>query len=331
MYQAAHPGRGVAPMDAANTFSGNHGGIDNVNSPLTPFRNADAAYFTSRELASASSVWAYGYAYPEVPASMAASTAAQLTAFVNTRINALYRSSTPRRLAKRGGGRRGPKLEWLCHFVFAPSEIGGTVQLEVYLSAKKDEDGVYVGSGAALAKSTYSDAEKAKKKMTTAVVSLTEALEDAGIDTGNKRAVARYLKDRLKWFMKIVGAPLVANKSSADILQDGNRVDISKYGTLKVGVSSSVVNYEVSDDKLPQWGKFETYYEITEQKTCGLKVKDSHLVDSVDAPKLLDGVSSALPLPALPTLLAKKIVAYATPATKCTSQKAAHATPPVHL
>jgi hypothetical protein len=36
---------------------------------------------------------------------------------------------------------------------------------------------------------------------------------------------------------------------------------------------------------LPTWGTFTTYYEITENKKCGMTDKDSKMVGSDDAPR----------------------------------------------
>lgn len=197
--QAAHPGRVITPQEASETFAGTRGTMDTIDTPLTPFRKSSGQLFTSTDVSSASSIWSYGYAYPEVPVSYRTRSSSSLTTFVNTQINRLYRSTSSRKRAAKAG----PKREWLCHFMFSPSEMEGeSSQLEIYLGDSTTSDGTFVGSGAAMGKKSLTP--KDHQKLITAVVPLTAALEDAGIDVGNKRDVARYLRDHLRWYMKKV-------------------------------------------------------------------------------------------------------------------------------
>jgi len=64
--------------------------------------------------------------------------------------------------------------------------------------------------------------------------------------------------------------------------------DLSLIPSLKVGVSSSIVTYR-GQNQLPKWTEFETYYEITEKKHCGMDYKDSQLVGSKDAKRYFGG------------------------------------------
>jgi hypothetical protein len=41
-------------------------------------------------------------------------------------------------------------------------------------------------------------------------------------------------------------------------------------------------------NELPKWGPFETHYEVTEKKSCGMTADDSKMVGSDDAPKYLE-------------------------------------------
>jgi hypothetical protein len=65
-------------------------------------------------------------------------------------------------------------------------------------------------------------------------------------------------------------------------------VDLTKTPSLKVGVSSAEVTYGAANE-LPKWGKWETYYEVTEKKSCGLTTEDSSLLGSARAPRYLGG------------------------------------------
>jgi len=152
-------------------------------------------------------------------------------------------------------------------------------ELEIYLgrsspgtaTAVNSTGDYYVGSGSALGKSKYDESDKAM--LVTATVPLTVALAEEGVDSTDVPAVVEYLASNLKWKMK---------------KGDKGEYDLKKIPSLKVGVSSTEVTYG-GPNELPKWGKFETYYEITESKKCGMTKKDSHIVDSGDAPSYLPG------------------------------------------
>jgi len=76
----------VTPQPTMGVFGRRvqEGDIDDINTPLWP-----GSYFTSRDM-SASSIWDFGYAYPEVPSSYRDRPASELLTFVVGRINALY-------------------------------------------------------------------------------------------------------------------------------------------------------------------------------------------------------------------------------------------------
>ncbi|KAI5842810.1 hypothetical protein BZA05DRAFT_359599, partial [Tricharina praecox] len=92
MYQAARPGTGVTPQPATGVFGRRvqDGDVDDINTPLWPFRKATGGYFTSQDVTTAASIWDFGYAYPEVPTTYRGRPAAELRAFVVARVNALY-------------------------------------------------------------------------------------------------------------------------------------------------------------------------------------------------------------------------------------------------
>ncbi|KAI5792061.1 hypothetical protein FPQ18DRAFT_389582 [Pyronema domesticum] len=301
--------------------------MDTIDTPLWPFRKANRQYYTSRDVSTAGSIWGLGYAYPEVPVSYQNSPQEDLASFVTSRINALYSpASSPAApgaralvpgvnaverqeysvqyqtqaakkpdnafsaIAAPGNGKTS--REWLCHFVFTPAEIGAgaSPQLDVYFAnasnaTTRATDAVaslienpafnrtsgdyYVGSGAGIGKLEYTEADRNMK--ITATVPLNQALTDMNIDPNNVAACVKYLADNLVW----------------RIMSDGGGVvDLAKVPSLKVGVSSAEVTYGAAHE-LPKWGKWETYYEVTEKKSCGLMTGDSALLGSASAPRYL--------------------------------------------
>ncbi|KAF8250011.1 Di-copper centre-containing protein [Wilcoxina mikolae CBS 423.85] len=285
MYQATHPGQVVTPQPASPVFARRvtASTVDTIDTPLWPFRHPSGSYFTSRDVSTPGSVWDYGYSYPEIPLSYKSRPTADLRSFVIGRINALYSpaalttttatttaaapstTAAPTNVTKRATGTR---REWICHFVFSPAEVGGPAQLDIYFgnaTATPGSSDYYVGSGSALGKEEYTDADKGK--LITATVPLTVAIQDQGINCNDRSAVVKELASKLKWIMR---------KGPND------SYDLTKLPSLKVGVSSAEVTY-TGDDNLPQWGNFETYYEVTDKKDCGMKKKDSNIVKSDDA------------------------------------------------
>ncbi|KAI5842809.1 hypothetical protein BZA05DRAFT_411496 [Tricharina praecox] len=174
---------------------------------------------------------------------------------------------------KRDGDATTTRREWICHFVFSPADVGGTAQLDIYFNNGTDTEGegYAVGAGSALAKVKYTEHDK--KMRVTAAVPLSDALEKEGIDVNDPLAVVKYLRGNIDWVMR---------KGKK------NYYDLSLIPSLKVGVSSSVVTYR-GKKELPEWTEFETYYEVTEKKRCGMEYKDSDMVDSRDAERFFGG------------------------------------------
>jgi len=293
MYQAVHPDREMSPQPATGTFARrvNANSRDDLNTPLPPFRHEDGSYFTSTDVSSADSIWDFGYAYSEVPASYRGDPEG-LSSFTTSRINALYgsgSSSNAKRSTEKGGRR-----EWICHVTFDATEIEGSAEVQVYFdkSQKKyeatpsygsslpeyteaakysnatgtyEKDAHYVG-----ACSSFQD-ETTKMNMPmdiTGVVYLTDSLLEAGCASLEPKDVVPFLKSNLKWYVKKGGQ---------------EEIPLSKVPSLKVGVSSAEVTYPKEDTKLPVYGEFETHYDVTEKKKCGFTKGDENLVDSKPA------------------------------------------------
>lgn len=211
MYQATHPGQVVTPQAATRVFHElRTGQIDNIDTPLWPFRKSNGQYFTSRDVSTASSIYTYGYSYPEIPLSYRGRPASELRSFVIGRVNALYSPAAVRTNTKRAlqTKRAVKRREWLCHFVFSPAEVGSVAELDIYLSSNSANSSAsatgdyYVGAGSALGKSKYEESDKGK--LITAVVPLTVALEDGGRDTSDIAGCVEHLNSNLKWKMKKV-------------------------------------------------------------------------------------------------------------------------------
>jgi tyrosinase len=68
LYQSTHPDVNMTPRRRSNpTMMLNAGGLDDISTPLYPFRHSDGKEWTSNDLKTSQSIFAFGYAYPEVP------------------------------------------------------------------------------------------------------------------------------------------------------------------------------------------------------------------------------------------------------------------------
>lgn len=63
---------------------------------------------------------------------------------------------------------------------------------------------------------------------------------------------------------------------------------VSQLTSLKVGISSTQVAYSDDYTQLALWGEAQTHYDITNGKDGGLQHNETYLVQSVDAPPMLN-------------------------------------------
>lgn len=282
MYQAIHPNRRLAPQQAVGTFARrvSQGDVDDINTPLRPFRNGAGNYFTSAQLSTADSIWNLNYAYPEVPVRFRGNPTG-LSTFTTSAVNSLYGPNAGARKVKRQESRES--RQWICHLVFAPAEIpgeGASPECLVFLgnptenAARRKLETNLIGSGSAFGRQIPKEG-MANKKITS-TIPLTDSLVEAGVDVNNVKECVQYLKDNLKW----------------TIQRGDQKISVENVPSLLVGVSSAKVTYG-SDNELPKWGEFETYYEATETKERGMTVQEGSIVKSVDVTHVLGSSSSA--------------------------------------
>jgi len=105
-------------------------------------------------------------------------------------------------------------------------------------------------------------------------VPLTEALVENKVDLDPTYCVP-YLRKNLKW-----------------VIQKGHdSVPVKSLKSLKVGVSSSIVEYPEDYRELPKWTNEETHYDITYQRDGGLQYNDTYLVKSEEAPTVISNTT----------------------------------------
>lgn len=93
MFQASHPGLTLTPAPRSPTFALGGNGPDDLSTPLYPFRHTSGIEWKSIDMKTAESIFATGYAYPEVPAGK---TGDALRIFTTQKANQLYGSGVKR-------------------------------------------------------------------------------------------------------------------------------------------------------------------------------------------------------------------------------------------
>ncbi|KAA8895432.1 common central domain of tyrosinase-domain-containing protein [Sphaerosporella brunnea] len=294
MYQAVNPGSVIQPRPASGTFARqvSSSDVDTINTPLAPFRHPNGQYYTSQDVSTADSIWNFGYQYTEVPVSFRGNPSG-LAAFTTSQINALYRDSSSSNKKRDVAYKR---REWVCHMTYDNNELPSTSSIEIYFDKPngsapsgtgylpKPTDAPKYHNGTTIPKSSVSDdafycgsastlrdpgAKHMMSMNVTGAVYMSDALLEAGCPSLEPADVVPFLKERLQWVIRVGGV---------------EEYPLSKTPSLKVGVSSSDVDYPAEDTKLPVWGEFETHYDVTDLKVCGFTLKDKGLVDSVVAP-----------------------------------------------
>ncbi|RPA88543.1 Di-copper centre-containing protein, partial [Choiromyces venosus 120613-1] len=267
MYQAIWPSQFIQSSPAAATFGRivHPGDRDDVNTPLRPFRHPDGHEWTSADINSATSIMNYGYTYPEIPAEYRTRPAQDLTTFVTGKVNDLYRPS----LGGGSGSGSGYKSrrEWIALIQMDQGEIYGQFSLLIFLGNVPTSVGAWqtapnhVGGCA-----TFGDDTSRNEYIIRGSVPLTEALVENKVDLDPAYCVP-YLRKNLKWVIK----------------QGDRSIPVKDLKSLKVGVSSSVVEYPKDYHQLPRRKKEETHYDITYKQEGGLQYNDTYLVKSEQA------------------------------------------------
>jgi len=272
MYQASSPGVVLQSGSAVGTFArpAPPATVDDINTPLYPFRRADMSWWTSVDTSSASTTWSNGYGYPEVPCSYSAQSASALDAYTTTQINTLYGSSSigvRSKSRKRASGVQS--IEWDAKIVIDQSELFGSFVVYIYLGTPESDPNLWPTSGkevGTLSSLGFPDRKK-KSAVRSAIVPLTPILEERGIE-GTREEISAYLARELTWV----------------VLSNKEPVDVKSLKTLKVAVTGTEIITPDRKDKLPVWGQPSYYFNATSGKIGGAETPAD-----VENPILIDG------------------------------------------
>jgi len=272
MYQAVRPGLVVQPQEMSPTFARpnfNPNVADTIDTPLNPFRASNGQLFTSRHFSSASSIWTWGYSYPEVPAGFMGRPADQLRTYTIGRINALY--------GPQGGARKrdiAVDREYILQAIFNTKDIPSDASLVVHLGNRTtsviEEDPGFVCTVSAF---TMAHGERGVDAVSSC--SLSEDLREQGVSLEPKIAV-RYLRKNLKWYLR----------------SGGQEIDMTD--GIEIAVSSAPVS--TGPDGLRQFGTFRAHFEIGADKRGYIKenTRKGKMLGAAAAAKLLEGLQDTI-------------------------------------
>lgn len=202
IYQAIYPGSNVEPLSrTTETFRfPNESGVEDINTPLYPFKHEDSQYWTSKDVSTAESTHKYGYAYPEVPSHLEVD---ELKIYAAAAVKSLYGPNTNTSNFHETPSGALQRTEWLAHINFDGSQINGTFAIWLYIGGVP-EGQLEKLTGEALVGGCASfsgGATLIKPRIITAgTVPLTQALANKGVKvSGPKADVVGYLKKHLEW------------------------------------------------------------------------------------------------------------------------------------
>lgn len=264
LYQAANPesAKGnkalVEPMDPGRPSFGfpvSEGHTETATTPLYPFKKENGEDWTSADVSSVKSTYALGYYYPELPEALENSSDADITAHALEQIDALY---APAQQATGGSANgvsanaetkiaSGPikSTEWLATVTFDGSEIDETFTVKVF-----DGDSQI---GGVTSFSTTGSQMAMGNSTTAGSVPLTGFLLEEKVNYNDIEKTVEHLKKNLKWRITDY---------------KGDELDVADLPSLQVSVSASQV-LQGAGSALPVFGKWSTFYEVTDKKKGG--------------------------------------------------------------
>ncbi|KAI9827269.1 MAG: hypothetical protein M1832_005407 [Thelocarpon impressellum] len=271
IWQAIHPDSYVEPqVDGSGTFTNPPGGIEDINTPLTPFHSDSGNNFYTS--ASARSTKQFGYSYPEV-VDWGVS-AEQLNATTKAKVNALYCSvSAP---SNRTIQRRVPPLplpetngthrEWFINVRADKNELNHPYLLHYYLSAPPPDVASWsyapqlVGTHTVFTPRNTTDQPPAVVRgqvpLTRRLAQAVAAGELASLESSD---VEPYLKKNLEWRIQS---------------SDDAAVPTKDLTTLRTYVVSAKVRPVQGEAEFPRVGEWEVHADVTAGKEGGWNEAD---------------------------------------------------------
>ncbi|KAF3919250.1 Tyrosinase [Arthrobotrys entomopaga] len=250
IWQAANPGVVMQTSSGVSTFARPNAPSDTITTPLYPFTHANGASWTSQDVASASSVWQYGYGFPEVPCSSASASPSQLDSFTTSQINSLYSSRVPSKKSKRSGGQT--VVEWNINVLVDQSEHAGGFSINFFLGQVPTDPTQWPSLKIGTLTVLGGFGMTMVSNIVTATIPLNQVLGDKLNESADD--IQSYLAANLVW-----GA-----------ISHGVIIDIATLTSLQVGVTNNEVTLPPSITQKPSYGTPKLYTKVTKGKHGGV-------------------------------------------------------------
>ncbi|MCJ1363187.1 hypothetical protein MMC16_002294 [Acarospora aff. strigata] len=275
MYQASHPGVALTPRTRSQTFALGGDGPDDLSTPLYPFRRSNGVEWTSNDIKTAESIFATGYAYPEVPAGRSGES---LRIFTTERANQLYGPNL--QAASFVGNESGAaaptaRREWTANVLVDSHELPGSQRVLIFLGDKTEDNLVGVAGVFADQASPSNN-----NRFLNISIPLTDALVDKNVALRPEDAVPTLAK-QLQWTVE------QANPDST------SQIPTTDLKSLTIAVSSTITEFSEDKTKLPVVTDPLTHFEPTAGKEGGLQPGEKPVVGSAAPAVAVNGTTTA--------------------------------------
>ncbi|KAF4637365.1 hypothetical protein G7Y89_g712 [Cudoniella acicularis] len=254
MWEAINPTQFLVPStDFSGTFTIRQQTNDTVSTFLTPFTTSDGK--TPYDSTSSRTTKAFGYSYADIPDLLL--TPDQLVKNVTALVNTKYNPGgifTPKAKKPVNGSRGASKRDR------QPQVRDWSVAIQAMNTALGENYAVTITAGIAgkvgeMLVIPPPDAENSTSPITTNhVLSLSDVVMSANVDTQNVTAVVSYLKSNLAWSVTKF---------------DGTPIPNEQVKGLNVRVDDTIVTLPASIEEFPKYGTRTPHTEITTGKAGG--------------------------------------------------------------
>ncbi|KAF3161780.1 hypothetical protein TWF217_007688 [Orbilia oligospora] len=266
IWQAANPdlklasGRGVGTFQRRVTAGVTQ---DDENTPLYPFKHPNGEWWTSKDVEDVSSIWSYGYGFPEVPCDKKDVSQEDLDTFSTEQINLLYK---PEALVQKKRAETESRSEWNVNIIVDQAEMSETFSIYVFLGKPPSDSAEWIKADNKIGTLSVLGNPDMKRvsNIQTAIIPINAILKAKGVE-GTEEEINEYLKKNLSW----------------TAMSNGEEVDVNKFKTLKVGVTVNTITISTDISVKAEFSDPVLVTAITEEKKAGVSTVEE-LAEPVD-------------------------------------------------
>ncbi|RVD89497.1 uncharacterized protein DFL_000501 [Arthrobotrys flagrans] len=262
IWQAANPGKYLTPDTAVPSFmrAVSPDDKDDLNTPLYPWKHPNGKWWTSNDVKDVTTIWSYGYGYPEVPCYFQGDTNT-LDDFATEAINNAYSdTNTPKikgRAAVKQATTAGQNVtEWDINIIVDQAELYSTFSIYVFLGNPPADPKKWDMSSQKVSTMTLLGNPDVPKmsKLEGMTIPLGPLLSQKGVK-GTEKEIQDYLAKYLVW-------------TCLSVTEEGGTkpYDVKLMKSLKVAVTSRSVIMPTNMKAKPRVGKAKIQTAATKDK-----------------------------------------------------------------